>query len=312
MKKTKILIVIISLILLASTLLVHWQYNNIKAVYYSYIYSNDDINGMIEKHYGDINKYLEQNSEYNVRPSTQLEQKLHKEKVITDDEFIGILTGQTDVEQLLGVEVSLNEKEEFILPDGTGITKEEIIASKDNANVSKPDDSSVKGTTTTEQSGKPSGTDKPGITDKTSVTDKPDGTDKPSGADKPNGTDKPTTTNKPATSNEKVSQCIARMYVLKSSFESQLDAIYVEAKAHYVALTPEERKNSKSELVKTFYGRATSLEATCDAQVNAVLSELEAELKATGQSTELVSKIQTAYTEEKSLKKAYYLNLYKS
>ena len=41
-------------------------------------------------------------------------------------------------------------------------------------------------------------------------------------------------------------------------------------------------------------------------------TELEAELKAAGEDTELVNRIQTAYNEEKSLKKAYYLNSFRA
>lgn len=55
---------------------------------------------------------------------------------------------------------------------------------------------------------------------------------------------------------------------------------------------------------------AANLESACDANVNAVISELKSILSAAGRDMSLVSSIQTAYNNEKQLKKAYYINMY--
>ncbi|MBR3934390.1 MAG: hypothetical protein IKJ68_10860 [Clostridia bacterium] len=343
MKKLKTLIVVLTVLLIAATILINWQYNNIKALYYSQLYANDDIDTLIQNHYNEIDEYLSSNDKYEVRQSTKLEEKLHQSNLITDEEFIDILTGKTNVEQIFGVDINLNESNKFVSPDGSELTTDEIVVAKqeisknktsggsDSGSDSKPNNQS--GANKNQQQNTDSGSGKNNQSNNGSSPNKPSGNENiTSNPDNclNNNTNTPTpdtpANTKPQntgsqnqlgnssnqTSDEKVSECIARMYVLKSTFESQLDGIYVEAKSYYSSLTPEQRKNAKSEMMKTFYSRATSLESSCDAQVSSVLSELETALVASGESTELVNKIQTAYDEEKSLKKAYYINLYKS
>ena len=109
---------------------------------------------------------------------------------------------------------------------------------------------------------------------------------------------------------QKASECVARMYVLKSNFESRLAALAEQAKQDYISVPwGEERTARKSEVVKRIYPKAAALEKECDANVDKVLAELESLLKQSGEDTSIVNKIRQSYSEEKSLKKAYYLNL---
>lgn len=260
MKKLNRFLIIIGIIIVLLAALLWWQFDNIKSVYYSFKYNNDQIDTLIDKHYDDIDNYLKEHSNYEVRQSTEVEQKLHQDEIITDKEFEDVLVGKNDVESMFGMDVGLNEAKEFVNPEGDKLSKEELIEAK-----------------------------------------------------KENSSDSSATTDKLSSqkADEKAAQSIAKMYVLKSTFESELDKLYGQALAYYDTMTPEQKKNAKSEVMKKFYSTAVSLEESCDAQVDAVLKELESVLKAEGESTELVTKIKTAYSEEKSLKKAYYLNLHK-
>lgn len=260
MKKLNKFLIIIGVIIALLLLIFWWQFNNIKSVYYSFKYNNEQIGNLIDKHYDDIDNYLKEHSNYEVRQSTEVEQKLHQDEIITDKEFEDVLTGKNDVESMFGMDVGLNESKDFINPDGDKLSKEELIeAKKENSS--------------------------------------------DSAASANNGDSQKV--------DEKAAQSIAKMYVLKSTFESELDKLYRQALSYYDTLTPEQKKNGKSEVTKRFYSTGTALETSCDAQVDAVLKELETVLKAEGESTELVTKIKTAYNEEKRLKKAYYINLHK-
>ena len=105
------------------------------------------------------------------------------------------------------------------------------------------------------------------------------------------------------------SQYIAQMYVLKSSFSGQVNALYQEAVAAYKALPASERNEAgKAAVIKQIVSKASALEASCDGQVAAILGELESALISSGQSTDVVTKMRNAYYQEKSLVKAQYMN----
>ncbi len=256
MKKLNIFLIILCILFIIIAFVVWWQFDNIKSVYYSFKYNNEQIDSLIDKHYGEVDKYLKEHSNYNVRPSTEVEQKLHQDELLTDKEFQNVLTGKNDVNKMFGTQLGLDESKNFIDSDGNTLTKEELEDAK-NENAEEDD------------------------------------------ADENDGND------------EKAAESIAKMYVLKSTFEAKLEALYNEAVAYYHTLSSEQKKNAKAELLKKFYSTAADMERSCDAEVDKILTDLEATLKKSGESTELIAKIKTAYTEEKSLKKAYYLNLHK-
>ena len=100
------------------------------------------------------------------------------------------------------------------------------------------------------------------------------------------------------------------MYVLKSNFESRLGALYEQAKADYISVPNEQRSARKNEVIKKVYSQAVALEKECDENVEKVLSELNSILTRTGDNKSIITKIRNSYNDEKSLKKAYYLNLF--
>ena len=252
MKKIKKMPIILAVIFVFLVILVWWQFGNIKSVYYWFKYDNKNVSEMIDSKNKEVDKYLKDKSNLNVRQSTEAEQKLHQEEIITDDEFVDVLTGKTDVKDMFGQNIDLDDSKNFVDESGNSITKEELESAKKETS---------------------------------SQNEKKDLT-------------------------QKASECVARMYVLKSNFESRLGALYEQAKADYISVPNEQRSARKNEVIKKVYSQAVALEKECDAEVDMVLAKLESLLKQSGDDISIVNKIRKSYNEEKSLKKAYYLNLF--
>ena len=251
MKKLKIISIALAVVVIIVSALVWWQFENIKSVYYWFKYDNQNVNEMIDKQNKDVDKYIKDKSNLNVRPSTETEETLHQDKIITDEEFVEVLTGKTDVKELFGKDIELNESKNFVDESGNKLTKEDLGNSK-----REPQSS---------------------------------------------------TTSKD--SSQMASECIARMYVLKSNFETRLSALFEEAKAEYVSIPGKGSRELRLSVLKRYYSRIASLESECDSQVDIVLAELDSILKESGENRAIVEKIRQSYSEEKSLRKAYYLNL---
>jgi len=101
-----------------------------------------------------------------------------------------------------------------------------------------------------------------------------------------------------------VSNLVAKLYVLRSSFVGRLNSLLSQAKAEYA------NGGNKGAILAKYAGIAGGLEASCDAQVESLLSQIKAELERTGGDTSIVGKIRSAYRSEKSAKKAAILSQY--
>lgn len=103
----------------------------------------------------------------------------------------------------------------------------------------------------------------------------------------------------------RVDEMIAQIYVLRSGYTGKIDGLVGQALADYRA-----KKGTKSELISKYIGLGNALEDECDSKMEALLWELQRELKRTGGDTALVSQIRSAYQTEKSLKKAAIIEKY--
>lgn len=144
---------------------------------------------------------------------------------------------------------------------------------------------------------------------------KPVGTDG-TGSDTTSTTDTPVSETKEETQNsdamsEEVAACIAKLYMLKSSFTGQLSELEKTIRSTYVALPKEEQvPASRKSIAGQYIKEVARLELECDAQVEAALTDLRDTLVAQGKDTAVVETLRQAYENEKSLKKAYYLDVY--
>lgn len=106
--------------------------------------------------------------------------------------------------------------------------------------------------------------------------------------------------------------CVAELYALKSRYIGLLDAMVDSAVNEYKALDESKRTRSKQlEIGASYAGKAMALEEECDAKVNSIAERLRKELDANGKDTAVVDRILSAYTNEKNIKRAYYLNMFK-
>ena len=103
---------------------------------------------------------------------------------------------------------------------------------------------------------------------------------------------------------------VIELYSLKAYYLGQLGQLESKVKSEYAAF-PDSKKNmsGKKELAGKYIGQANSLLNQCDSRVSALLSELQSSLKSLGADTSIIKTIQSAYENEKALKKAYYLKL---
>lgn len=143
----------------------------------------------------------------------------------------------------------------------------------------------------------------------------PDTTDAPatsgtSGATAPaafTGTTAPAVTTAPAAStvSPAVQQIIADIYLLRAEFINKLDALIEEGTAEVNAIPKEKRTASvKLEFMNRYLDRGEALEAECDARLEALLSDMTAQLKADGGDLSLVEDARALYIQEKKIRKA--------
>ena len=106
-----------------------------------------------------------------------------------------------------------------------------------------------------------------------------------------------------------VQRIVASLYVLRSSYSSQLAGLTSAAKSEFANLPAEQQTAAaKRRIVAAKINEASALESSCDAQVNSLLSSLRSRLKQLGRDTSLADQIQSSYNQEKTLKKASYLS----
>lgn len=110
---------------------------------------------------------------------------------------------------------------------------------------------------------------------------------------------------------EKIAELVAKMYVLKSKYLGEIEGVVSSMKAEYAALPKDQQTASaKTNIASSYLGKISALEAQCDAQVNAVVTELRGVLEKSGGDMSLADAIMSAYASEKESTKAYYINKY--
>lgn len=107
-----------------------------------------------------------------------------------------------------------------------------------------------------------------------------------------------------------VTEYTTKLYGVRGVFEGRLNDLVASAKAEYLALPPEQQTSSgRNSILSSKLASAEDMEAECDAMVESLLGQMEAELKAAGESTAPVSQLKSYYEEAKVNQKAYYLSL---
>lgn len=107
---------------------------------------------------------------------------------------------------------------------------------------------------------------------------------------------------------QELSAIIARVYVLREDFLGRLDALMNQAIAEFGKIPAEERTASKlAAFASGYLSIGFDMEAECDAQIEAIVVELETLLKENNGDLSIAQTVYDTYVEEKSLKKAWYM-----
>lgn len=110
---------------------------------------------------------------------------------------------------------------------------------------------------------------------------------------------------------ERIAELIAKMYVYKSQYTGKISSVVSSMLSEYGSLPSEQRGYSaKVSVYNNYAGQIATMEAQCDAQVNAIVSEMRTLLKESGKDQSLADSLLSAYSAEKENTKAYYVNKY--
>ena len=110
----------------------------------------------------------------------------------------------------------------------------------------------------------------------------------------------------PAQWEKDLSALIARVYVLREEYTIALDNMQAEATEEYRAMK-ERTKTALVKFAKGYVTRALALEKECDAQMDEIVSQMEAVIRENNGDMTLVDTVVETYASEKSLKKAWYM-----
>ncbi len=120
-----------------------------------------------------------------------------------------------------------------------------------------------------------------------------------------------TATNNNGSTDERIAELVTKMYVLKANYVSQIESIVDLMKSEFSKLPVEKQTtSSKQSIAGKYMSRINAMEAQCDAQVNAIVTELEQLLKKSGRDNSLAEAIKSTYAAEKDNTKAYYVATY--
>lgn len=90
---------------------------------------------------------------------------------------------------------------------------------------------------------------------------------------------------------------------IEVEFENKVNIMIDEAKAEYLALSPEKRNKEKYNLAFKYMAKAAELEKECDKRFETILEDMKKELKSHRLSTSSVKVARQQYKEEKSARR---------
>lgn len=288
LKKVLLIICMVILILLLALIGVAvWQKDNIKAFVLSRRYSSEEI--------------IEQISEID----NQLKQEIEKYfpdgiREYTEEEKEEIKSGKTSEKQVLAK--ILSEKNEE-LEAKENMTEEELKIYENIVEIQKKLDPNITVKKDTSEIVVPKPIEKKSNSEINVVGEK---SQTGSSNSKPNSANKGNT----VTAESIISKYVSELYMLESKYISAIEGIVASAKSE--AKSKGLTKKDTSQLLSIgakYTGNINSLEASCDAEVENVITNLTRDLNRLGADTSIISTIRTAYANEKSLKRAYYMNM---
>ncbi len=281
-KGIKVFLVLLCVISIAAASLAVWQWKNIKSIYVGVRESSEEIskrrNDNQKSLAQEINDYLDGE----IREMTTEEKKQIEEGSATVDEIY------------------------------LKIYQEAYEKAKEEKNVKSTSETSKE---SSEEKKKPEGNKTSG--NKEVVTDEDKDSENKKSADKgEKNTGAKTYNNKNtqplATKDEIVSKYVAQLYSLQGKYTAMADATVAEGKSYYLSLrrSKTDGASARAEVIRKYTPVVRSVQSQCDAEVASLIANLENELKAIGENTDITGTIRAAYENEKQLKISYYSGQY--
>lgn len=295
--RTKVILLVLVVIVALLMFTAYSMRSYINAFIISVTKTSEELQQMMENSKSP-EKLLENYDGINVRDLTPEEQEKLAKNELTEEEIIELIIGKSAEELLdapLGSEITVPlppNQDEFIVPDAPMADDPDLTDEPLPPEFTTPQQTDE---TPVRQPSQPEQTQKPEMETPIAPETQPPTIDK---------------SEELKETNEKVARLVAQIYVIKSQSNNRLKTMEAEWKAEYHKVPSAERKATN--LLATYVKRAVKIvaewEAETDAQVEAILSEVETLLKQSGQSLELVDSLKKAYEDEKTYIKAYYMN----
>ena len=318
-RSKKILLIVLAIIIAAILIFAYVQRNNIRAIIYAGMYNQEELRQKNEEVDNQLHSVVQKLPDINVQPlNAEDRQKLNSGE-LSEEDAIAIITGTTLPQQpqeptplpdepAAGTEnIPTTEKTEESLPEEEEIPKEDASEQGETVEIPAPEQITEPVPPQQEQVPTPE-TQDPGTQGEIAV--------QPQVPVEVEPIQEPEPVPEPATDpvdepGARINVIVAQFYLLKAEYLNNIDNLIAQGQAERHAIPKPERTLSvKLDMAKKYAALGSILEAECDKRMNELLKELEAELKAIGQSTSVISEIRNLYNEEKAIKKAALIEAY--
>ncbi len=279
---TSVLIVLLTLIAIIAAICL-WQRENINAFIMSVNYDKAQIAEKIQKNDQDLKQEVERYFPNGIRE-------------FTEDEKKKIASGEVSEKQILAK--ILSESERSLTSEEAEAIVDAIAKKNPYATITYNPETVITPTKKSESTSKDDSQNK----EQHIVV-----IGRPSSSPENN----PSVPEKPNPSQESIiSKHVSRLYALEGKYISAIERVVSSAKSEAKSKGLQKKDTSQLLAIGASYtGIVNSLEASCDAEVEGVISSLKSELEAINGDLSIISTIRSAYANEKSLKRAYYMSM---
>ncbi|MBR1970505.1 MAG: hypothetical protein IKA17_09140 [Clostridia bacterium] len=111
---------------------------------------------------------------------------------------------------------------------------------------------------------------------------------------------------------ELVSNALSELYDLQGAYTARSEALIAQAESEFNSIRKNGMKwaQARTHIITKYTPKVSGIQASCDGDVEAIITRLEGELKEIGANLGIVKTMRETYEKEKELKLAYYAGTY--
>ena len=308
-KGIKVLLIVVFVLLAGFYGVMLWQRDNITLLLSAGKHTTEELEQQMQDNKEKVNQLLDSHPELNVRDLTEEEKKALEDGSLTQEEVIGLLLGRDKPgggEAGKSAESAKNNNGGASgSENGGGESSDAGVGSSDSTD---SDSGSVNETGSGSGDGGASSGSGSG-NGSANPSGSGTGSGSGSGSGGTGGTSAGGGQSVESSYEDALAELIARAYVLRANFESQLSSYEAAARAQYHALPPEQQTPAAMlNAAMSFSGSLQALEAQCDAEMEQLLAEMETLIRSNNGDLSIVDTVRQSYESEKALKKSWYLS----